>query len=260
MIRTDENSISYIHSGLFVTDSVWIHPKRIETTYEIICVTSGIVHIEEGGIQYELSKGDVIILKPGIMHQGHRESFGKTSFYWLHFWTDNFSAFKASDTPVRNFTDIAMFKQILHIANTPDYQPQCVEALLLVLIYEIVRLSKHNNSDESKIIYEAAEWIRINSIKKITVSLVASLYGYNGEHFSRMFKRMFSIGLKEYICRERMKVSCDILCNTSYSVKQIAAMLNFDDENQFVHFFKYHQSESPARYRNKHYNIRMNKD
>lgn len=258
MIKIGETFLSYVYSGLFVTENTWIHPERTESTYELICVVEGMVHMEEEQRKYTLKKGDVMILRRGVKHKGFLESHGKTSFYWIHFSTNNFEEFELKTPVIHCFTNTALLKQIVHTANTPTYPSYSTDALLLILIGELAHLLKQNHTSELKIIYEAAEWIRINSWKRLTAKDIAQHYGYNPEYFARLFRRVFSMGLKEYICRERIKKACDILCNTSYSIKEISAMLGFDDGNQFIQFFKYHQGESPSKYRNKSYNIHMN--
>ena len=72
MINLDSNKIIYDYMGLFTTDDNWIHPTSTESTYEIIYVTNGNVYIKEDDICYDLAKGDLIILKPGISHYGYK--------------------------------------------------------------------------------------------------------------------------------------------------------------------------------------------
>ena len=76
MIQINDCEIKYKWSGLFMTDEVWTHPKICEDTYEIIYVTSGDVYIKEDGKEYHLTRGNLIILKPGE-HEGSQKSYGK---------------------------------------------------------------------------------------------------------------------------------------------------------------------------------------
>lgn len=258
MISLGKNKISYVYSGLFSTDNSWIHPSRTETTYEIIFVIDGVVYIEEDGVKYQLEKEDLLILKPNINHKGYKTSHGKTSFYWVHFNVDNYDDLQIVSNKYK-FTNFSLFKELLHIAHNPNHPPYAADAALLSILGELSYLSKIEYIQSSKIIAEAAEWIRINSTRKITVSEVAKLFGYNTDHFSRLFFKYSSIKLKDYIIRERINQACNLLCNTSYSVKEIASILNFDSLNQFVHYFKYHKKMTPGKFRNLYFNIHMNK-
>lgn len=48
MIEINENNlkIDYISSGKFISDSLWIHLRRIIDSYEFIIVDSSILHIQ----------------------------------------------------------------------------------------------------------------------------------------------------------------------------------------------------------------------
>jgi len=252
--------IKYEYSGLFKTEEVWIHPERSEVTYEIIYVTEGVVHLLENGVEYSLEKGDAILLPAGIIHKGSKESYGKTEFYWIHFHVKEYDKLDIHKNILKGFNNISLFRQLLHVANTNDYPNYSVNVLLLALLSEMSHFSQHNENPVSGLVYEAAEWIRINVYEKMTVEKISGHYGYSSDHFSRLFKKHYKLGLKEYIYTEKMKAARNLLCNYGYSVKQVSAMLAFDNEEQFIHFFKYHQNESPTKFRNVYYNLHMNKN
>ena len=78
-------SVIYISSGLFKSDGVWQHPKRIIDSYEIIFMHEGTAFICEEESEYILKKNDILVLEPGKLHYGFKESVEFVSFSWLHF-------------------------------------------------------------------------------------------------------------------------------------------------------------------------------
>ena len=80
-------NVEYISSGLFRSDGVWQHPKRVIDSYEIIFMHEGIAYIYEDGIEYTLKKNDILVLEPGKLHYGFKESKEFVSFSWIHFKT-----------------------------------------------------------------------------------------------------------------------------------------------------------------------------
>lgn len=260
MISLQNTELSYVVSGLFSTDKEWIHPRRRETTYEIILVIDGYVYIEEEGVEYPLEKGDLLILRPGVVHKGYQPSYGKTSFYWLHFTASNFKAFGINYQLFKHYTNTSFFKQILHIAHSPNYPRFGADTAVATLLAELAAILAQDSTKGSKVVAEAAEWIRINAYQRLTVKEVSQRYGYNSEHFSRLFKRFYHVGLKDYICAQRLNYACGLLCNSAFSIKEIADIMNFDDANQFVHFFTYHQKQSPSQFRNRFYSVLMNQN
>jgi len=254
--------VKFVYSGLFITDDEWIHPTRREETWEIICVADGVVNIREEDCSEVLKKGDVILLEPHKEHTGTIPSTGRTSFFWLHFTTDKFEKLGIRKRVIRGFSDRSLFRKLLHVSNTKGYPDYAADAILLSLLAELA----HTCAEEEKeggaavrIAHEAAEWIRINTDKKLTVTTVADHFRYNGEYLSKVFRKVHGMPLKQYIYEARIRAACDILCNTAQSVGEVAIQFGFNNENQFVHFFKYHCGQSPTAFRNSSFNIHMNK-
>lgn len=258
MITTDNFKLEYVYSGLFTTNNNWIHPKKNEITYELIYVISGDVFLDEAGKKYHLRKNDLIILEPNTEHFGYHESTSPVSFYWTHFHIDDFAKLQIPVRYIQNYTDSFIFKKMLHTANNPLYPGSAAEVLLLTILNDIAFFTQRTPENENRIVYDAAEWIRINSNKKIYTEDVSARYEMNHQYFSKLFKKHYNIGLKEYICRERLSVAKNLLCNTNLSVKEIAAEMNFTNENEFINYFKYHQKQSPKKFRNSFSRVHMN--
>ena len=255
-------TLVYSFAGRFVTDDEWIHPTRIIDTYEALMVTQGEVHLQENGVFHHLHAGDLILLRPGIQHGGTQVSTGRTSFFWAHFTTDSFEKTvlqPGAHTPAEPDRLTSAFRCLLHMGNTPGYPPYASDAAMAVLIAEICASQALTASGVSRLAQEIAEWIRNNSEKKLTVHSVAAQFTYHPDYLCTLMKRSFGLGLKEYICEERMKKIKTMLLTTALSVKELSARLNFDSESQFTHYFKYHEGMSPARFRNQYAHTHLNR-
>lgn len=251
------SNIEFAGAGLFVTDEQWIHPARIETTYEIIYVIDGFVHIEEESIPYTLTKNDIIILQKDVFHKGFKISSGRTSFYWIHFTADRFESIYAKPRVTRGYTDIAPFKQLLHISSGREYPKFFCDTFTLNILCEIIMFSD-KNSGASKLVREIAEWIRINIRKRLNAGITAKKFSYNEEYLSRLFKKYYGLSLKEYINRETVNDAKDLLCHTVYSIKEISAIMGYNDPNTFINYFKYHEGISPSKFRNNLSSVHFN--
>ena len=258
MIQAQAPSLSYTACGLFRTDEPWIHPSRVESTYEIICVSEGAVCLREGERVYHLGPGDLVILLPGVRHEGCEGSRGRTGFYWVHFSAPSLEAFGVAERVTPAFPNLAIFRQLLHVANTPEYPAYAPAALITVLLAEIAAIQAQMALQDCQVARDAAEYIRINARRRLTAGAVARQYGYSGEHLTRLFRRAYGTGLKAYICEARMKAARELMANSPFTVKEVAQMLDFDDENQFIQFFKYHQHQTPTKFRNALYNTHLN--
>lgn len=260
--HTCEFDAQYISSGLFTAHEEWIHPKRKIDSYEIIYVICGIVYIQEEQSQYKLSTGDILLLHPNRVHFGYQTSPLKTAFYWVHFFVSDFTQLEIAQQHFL-FSDhykfAGYFKQLLHIANSPEYPAYSPDFVVMLLLNEICVGQKHVYNKFSKLLKDIAEWIRINSDKKLTAVMVAEHFGYHPDYICSLFRKSFGVSLKKYINDERIKYSKSLLLVSAYSIKQISDILGWENENQFIHYFKYHENMSPAKFRNMYYNTHFNK-
>ncbi len=254
-------NISFSFGGLFQTDGKWIHPKKIENTYEIIYVTEGEVYMCEeascGVRQIHARKGELFILSPSLWHYGTKVTEG-VSFYWLHFKVLK-GALPFDEMFFHKFENAYLFKELLHCNNLPTVPEYLVNAVLLHILSELCRMSDESGRGEfdgrAEKIYE---WIRINADARLTVERVAEHFGYSPDHISRICKSHFGVSAKALINRFVLDRAKTLLSNTDKYVKEIGAELNFADDKAFIAHFKYHENCSPSEFRNRYGKIHMN--
>ena len=73
-----------------------------------------------------------------------------------------------------------------------------------------------------------------------------------------MFNDAYGKGLKEYINEQKIAHIKNLLLTSNYPVKRLADILGYDNENQFINYFKYHTGLSPTKFRNQYYNTNYN--
>lgn len=61
----------------------WVHFQRITDEYILYIVISGTLYVEEETEKYALSKGDMILLEPNIIHKGFKPSC--CHYFYIHF-------------------------------------------------------------------------------------------------------------------------------------------------------------------------------
>lgn len=263
--------LSYCSCGLFETREPWIHRRRIIDSYEILYVRSGEIFMQENGLPLQAKKGDILLLRPGRQHEGTRTSTGHTSFYWAHFRlgadaSDTGERLEALEPELLCFLRTAehtrlhlLMQQLVHISNTPGYPPESCDALCLMLIQELGWLQRQERQPHRRLVGEIAEYIRVHSDEPLSALEVARQFGYHRDYLSTLMKQQLGVTLKEYISAQRIRQAQELLSVTAYSVKEISARLGFQNENQFVHFFRYHTACSPTAYRNVYFNTHFNK-
>lgn len=254
MIQMNGAKIKFNYMGYFTSDETWTHPTIKESTYEIIYVTEGIVYLYEGDKKYELKKGDLIVLKPHTIHGGYKHSVGRTEFYWTHF---NLYGYSSDTIFLSNFTYASLFKELLHYSSTPHCPGYVKDSILSHILTEISQAEEKKNM--SHLACKILEWTRINAGNDVTVSKIAEHFGYNSEHISRLMKKEYGMSLKQIIDDFIIRKAQNYLCNTTFSVKEISNILGFTSANAFINFYKYHENQSPNKFRNSYSSVHMNK-
>ena len=239
--------MKFDYMGLFDTDRVWIHPERTEKTYELIYNLKNDIFLEENGNPVTLKKGEVAILKSGVMHRGLETSEGPVSFYWIHFYPDDeectFPFF------AKSFSSPHLFRELMHYSLVPGANQNLKDAVLI----HILNLLSYENSMENlpKVVMEALSYIRANATIELTAENTALHFSSSCEPLSRLPKKHCGVTLKALIDRAVINSAKNLLSNTNLSVKEISASLCFVNSNAFINFFKYHEGMSPTSFRGK---------
>ena len=251
------NNIVFSYAGLFSTEAEWIHPKRIEKTYEIIFVTKGKVYMREGEREYILEQGQVMLLSPNLLHYGTKKT-SDVSFYWVHF-TVNEGELPFEKRFFESFNDGYLFRELLHYNNLPRVPLYAVNSVLVHILAVLCHLSQKSSYSYNSIAETLHEWIRINADASLTVKAVAEHFGYSSDHINRICKRNFGIGARALINNFLLARAKELLCNTEKYVKEIAAELSFTSDKDFIGYFKYHEGCYPSEFRNRFGKTHMNK-
>ena len=255
MLKIDDAaSISFSNMGLFVGEGMWSHPEIRTATHELIFVVKGSVFIEENGIKYSLSAGDMLLLSPEYVHRGYQQSLSP-EFYWLHFYGDGCERFAPKRQRVSDaYSCVAFFSQPNHLAKAcPDKAR--VECMLAAFLLE----KKYAAAEKNKLFHDVGEYIRVNIASAPKVRGVAERFGYNPDYLSRLFYKNCGLSLKKFIDVKRMEYLESMLGSTTLTLKEIAALSSFDDENALIRFFTDRSGCSPTRFRNRCYESHTNR-
>ena len=248
-------NVEFVYAGLFHSHREWIHPERIESTYEIIYVTEGEVFLEDGGTEYHIIPGQLLILPPGRMHRGTKKS-SNVSFYWVHFRLCDELPF--CKRYFSRFEWASLFRELLHYNNLPVIEEDLVNAILLNILAMLSHLSHSELRKFDEKAERIYEWTRIHALSGTTVSQVAEHFGYSADHITRICKRAYGIGVRELIDRFLIDRAKELLCNTDKYVKEIAAELEFPNDKAFIGFFRYHVGCFPTELRQRLGKTHMN--
>ena len=285
--------VKYLYGGNLVNDNQFIHMKRILDSFVFISVLQGHLYINTNSRDYDIGPNEFVILFPDKCHYGYRPTEGKLSYYWTHFYitdpvyvTKNHSEEQSlislyeseghdkqyyilpetgelSDSCRTNL----LFVQLLDISKRGGFRTshQCdyaLSTLLLELSNDVFlkRTIKLKHSKISPTIADIMEWIQANYDADLTVSEVASKFGYHPSYITAIFKKATGYTLIEYINIQRIKAAQNLLTTTpKLPIEKISEMVGYRDEKYFMKLFKRYEGVTPTGYRKAFYQKRINK-
>lgn len=180
---------------------------------------------------------------------------------------DDFSSFCLLPTLMRgvNLDRVSiLFHQLLHLQSSHYYTEQATRYLLTSLLIELAQQnilqfkSRHDSEHSLDKLPKILEWIRIHSMKRISLSDVAHEFNYSKEYLARYFKKHMGMSMQQYIYNLKLSKAKELLCESDKTIGEIAEALGFLDEKYFMKLFKKMEDTTPKQYRNAYNRTHMN--
>lgn len=92
-------------------------------------------------------------------------------------------------------------------------------------------------------------YMREHVNEPLQVSTLAAQANVSPSHFFALFKQLTGSPPMDYFTKLRMRHACRLLDSTSARVKEVAALLGYDDPFYFSRVFKSVHNVAPSRYR-----------
>ena len=131
-----------------------------------------------------------------------------------------------------------------------------IEALEKEAQFHFAKLVKNvkNNDDIAKnILIDQCKNIIIKNInKKIIIKDIAKELYTNSDYLSRVFSKTEGITIKDYIQREKVELSKNMLIYHKYSFGQIAVYLHFYSQSHYIKVFKKFTGITPKQFKDKY--------
>ncbi len=185
------------------------------------------------------------------------------SIYWVHFTSDALQAFNRAYliVPVQgpqyiphNEKGIRIWEEMYENLSR-GYSPEnlmntnlCLYHLIATFVFS-QQQNQNSSSPEKAIIRETIDYMKNNLDKTIRIEDFADLNKYSVSHFSKLFRLTTGMSPIEYFIHLKMQKACQLLYTEDSRVKQIAALLGYDDPYYFSRLFKKYMNTSPETYR-----------
>lgn len=278
LISDASQPVIFSSAGNLTNENLFLHPKRIMDSYELISIMKGTLHIQSGTYRCSLIPGQFVILFPGECHFGTQPSDGELSFYWTHFYFHEKDGAVYTESQAAPFFQSKeqthyilpqtgtltagsqvniLFAQLLDLSKrfgSLSFQQCCYaqSTLLLELTNEYFFRNnpQRHNSKLPLNISALMDWLQLNYDTTLSVADIARKFGYHPSYLTSVFKRYSGYTITEYLNRQRIYVAKNLLTSTTkLTIAQISRQVGIDDEKYFMRLFKRYEGVTAAAYR-----------
>ena len=147
------------------------------------------------------------------------------------------------------FNTLLQFKN--YTKNTP-YSDVLFELDIKKLFVQILLCSEKVGTCNTYNLYvnKALRYIKQNFNRDISTDDVAAYLGISAAYFQKIFHSATDEKFNRYLNKQRINYAVNLLQNTNYSLKKIAAMVGYNSLQNFIGNFKRIMQTSPSEYKN----------
>jgi ligand-binding sensor protein/AraC-like DNA-binding protein len=102
----------------------------------------------------------------------------------------------------------------------------------------------------NQLIQPALAYMKKHPEEKITLEKMAALCNISPSYFSKLFAKENMGNLSDYVNKIKIELAKELLLNSDWNVRTIAAHIGYDDSGYFIKIFKKFTNKTPLEYRN----------
>ena len=240
-------------------------PRATSAFFLILSDVRGIFTAEDG-TRTEITRGDVVYLPAGIRY--HAAFLGGRADTRIDTYTVNFRLLDKTGEEVRLADGIlrlagdqsGLFDTYFHrlAASTPPVGASGNLFRQKADFYALVDALLTHNIKRKELYYPIRRGIEAlchDWNKNERIEVYAALCGMSEGYFYRLFRRATGMSPVEYRNLLRVSNACSILKNTRFSVREVSAIVGYDDPFYFCRIFKKHTGSAPMDYRKSNLDI-----
>lgn len=265
--------------GFFIDYIKRITPYQMEnrhyhSQYEIYYLISGDRNYFIQDRVHHVEKGDLIIIRPNVLHKTVSTKPSSHERILIEFDTDFFDGFLVNkeldlldifykDCSILRLTETekeqiehCLYKLIQESKNYGADNNTALKVYFLELLISINRCYKELNSlvynHPSKLhkkISEIITYINLNYTNDLGLELLSKEFLISTAHLSRAFKKVTGLSFVEYLNNLRVNEAQKLLTETNLSILEIAEKVGYQNSTHFGRTFKSITGSSPREFR-----------
>lgn len=259
----------------YTTLMTWEFYKHRHSFWEIIICLKGNAYHYINEVKYEFDPGDIIIMKPGNVHD--YKIIDKDNYAHYDLYCNNedikstcdyiedtlYTRFSSDSNPIKfNVSKkiTAALKEKLALLNSLQQKPQfnqLSQTIYKTIVNLICGLAAENMQAElDNVPAWLSKILAIMSSKEHigdSVADIVALSGFSHGHLSRMFREHTGETISAYFTRIKMNYANVLFRNMDINILDISLLLGYESLSHFIHIFKKHNGITPKQYRKQLY-------
>lgn len=249
------------NAGRFISRGKGEHPTRIIESDELIFVIQGELDMFESDQQFNVRKGEWLILHRGRHHGGRARYPKNLSFFWLHFldlegWLREIPQHGKTEDPA---IISGYMQNFLNEQNRIDPDREILNLLFRLILKELGRKSLPEQH-RTPLAAAVRNYIDLHFTDPITLMSAAQEIHCNAEYLGRLFRQCYGETFASYLNRKRIEYSASLLADGVLSIKEAAEQCGFHDPAYFRRKFYFYYNQSPGEFRRNHSGGHRNSD
>ena len=123
-------------------------------------------------------------------------------------------------------------------------------AMLKAVLIDIYRREQRTNESSNETVEKVISYINANYYQKLANKQLAEMVGYHEYHLNRIFLKYTGSTIHNYIVKQRLFQSKQLLTSTDMPLYRIAEITGFNSNSHFAECFKNCYGCSPSEYKN----------
>lgn len=225
--------------------------------YYLLYMAAGTMRLRLPDGEHTLTTGDTVLFPPHFPYHYVYEGGTPLSYLWVHF-TGSYAATLLSSlgfAPLpclhgtgQNDRIVSVFRSIFAAFEEKSRLQKHELAVALEQLLVTVALSITPEA-ESRTLERSVRYIHAAYNTDIRIPDLARMENLSNSRYIALFGKQMGVPPSAYIIRLRMGAARDLLHGTDMSVKQIGALVGYDDAHFFSRVFKKHVGISPQAFR-----------
>ncbi len=247
------------------------HTDRVALFHVLIYVTEGVIYVTEDDVDYSVSAGELLFLKSGVRHYGKTEIPRGTSWYFVHFSSEEptqLPPLSPDSSPIQQYTSIEnslklpkkltdlvgggtereLIQLVEYFHSDDRFRRWDINARLFSLLSRM-GLREYHQPTKPSLSDRICGYLADHCNEQFSAAALEQEFYLSYKYMAAVFRKATGQTMQQYHTQLRMNQAAKLLRSTLLPVGEISEMTGYSDMLYFSRCFHKTMGLSPTEYR-----------